>query len=165
MALSKITTESLLDGEITAAKFATGVGGKILQLLSIKTNAAITSSATSFTATGLYLDITPATTSSKIYATLNGGGAYNTTQANTTQRVTIYRASTNLGHATYGLQRHSTPGGSHAISPHSLAVLDSPSSTSELRYEVYFSNADAAATVHFSTGDRGEVTLTVMEFA
>ena len=33
MALSKITTESLLDGEITAAKFATGVGGKVVQVV------------------------------------------------------------------------------------------------------------------------------------
>lgn len=35
MALSKITTESLLDGEITAAKFATGVGGKVVQVVNV----------------------------------------------------------------------------------------------------------------------------------
>ena len=33
MALSKITTESLLDGEITTAKFATNVGGKVVQIV------------------------------------------------------------------------------------------------------------------------------------
>ena len=35
MALSKITTESLLDGEITAAKFASGVGGKVVQVVNV----------------------------------------------------------------------------------------------------------------------------------
>ena len=39
MALSKITTESLLDGEITAAKFATGVGGKIVQVVHVQAGA------------------------------------------------------------------------------------------------------------------------------
>jgi len=39
MALSKITTESLLDGEITAAKFATGVGGKVVQVVNTQTSA------------------------------------------------------------------------------------------------------------------------------
>ena len=37
MALSKITTESLLDGEITAAKFATGVGeSKVVQVVNVQ---------------------------------------------------------------------------------------------------------------------------------
>jgi hypothetical protein len=42
MALSKITTESLLDGEITAAKFATGVGGKVVQVVHVEQGASST---------------------------------------------------------------------------------------------------------------------------
>ena len=42
MALSKITTESLLDGEITAAKFATGVGGKVVQVVNVQSGAVAT---------------------------------------------------------------------------------------------------------------------------
>ena len=42
MALSKITTESLLDGEITAAKFASGVGGKVVQVVYVQTGAGAT---------------------------------------------------------------------------------------------------------------------------
>ena len=43
MALSKITTESLLDGEITAAKFATGVGeSKVVQVVNVTTGAVAT---------------------------------------------------------------------------------------------------------------------------
>ena len=33
MALSKITTGSILDGEITTAKLASGTGGKVLQVV------------------------------------------------------------------------------------------------------------------------------------
>ena len=42
MALSKITTESLLDGEITAAKFATNVGGKVVQVVHVEQGATAT---------------------------------------------------------------------------------------------------------------------------
>lgn len=46
MALSKITTESLLDGEITAAKFATGVGGKVVQVAHVLSGASATGTTT-----------------------------------------------------------------------------------------------------------------------
>jgi hypothetical protein len=42
MALSKITTESLLDGEITAAKFATNVGGRVVQVVNSSSSAVAT---------------------------------------------------------------------------------------------------------------------------
>jgi hypothetical protein len=54
MALSKITTESLLDGEITAAKFATGVGGKVVQVVNTQTGAMSTG-----TTTGVHDDSIP----------------------------------------------------------------------------------------------------------
>ena len=47
MALSKITTESLLDGEITAAKFATGIGGKVVQVVRTQSGAVATGTTTS----------------------------------------------------------------------------------------------------------------------
>ena len=156
-AISGANLTGLTDGQMPA--------GSALQVLSIKTSAGITTSATSFAATGLYLNITPVSTSSKIYATLNGGGLYNGTSAQTTQYITIYRGSTNLGNSTYGLCRFSTPGGSWSLLPVSCAVLDSPSSTSALKYEAYFKNANTSATVNFSESDRGEVTLTLMEIA
>ena len=42
MALSRITTESILDGEITTAKFATNVGGKVVQVVNVQTGAVAT---------------------------------------------------------------------------------------------------------------------------
>jgi len=139
--------------------------GSVLQVLSTQTMAGISTTSDAFQAAGWYLDITPISTSSKILVTLNGGGQYVGNSAGVTQYVTIYRDSTNLGDSTYGLSRFSTPGGSWALAPHSCAVLDSPSSTSSIRYQPYFRRADNSGTVYFSSGDRGKITLTVMEIA
>ncbi len=43
--------------------------------------------------------------------------------------------------------------------------LDSPATTSSTTYTVYFRNSDTANSVQFSEGDRGVVTLTLMEIA
>ena len=123
-----------------------------------------TTSSTSFVATGLTVSITPSSTSSKIFASLQGGGFYQGgTASQVTMRTTIYRDSTNLGHSDYGLNRHSGDGGTWNIHPHSCSVLDSPSSTSSLSYQVYIRNADTSATVAFSSTDRGRPTLTLFE--
>jgi hypothetical protein len=43
--------------------------------------------------------------------------------------------------------------------------MDSPSTTSSVRYTAYFRNSDAAGTVTFSDTDRGYVVITAMEIA
>jgi len=165
----------ITDGTITNADIASGAAiagaklvmptGSVLQVLSTQTNATITTTSTEYQTTNWYLDITPISTSSKILVTLNGGGQYLGGSAGVTQYVTIYRDSTNLGDSNYGLSRFSTAGGSWSLTPHSCAVLDSPSSTSSIRYQPYFKRAGNSATVNFSSGDRGKITLTLMEIA
>tara|TARA_R100000278_G_C5459436_1_gene160302 strand:+ start:658 stop:1122 length:465 start_codon:yes stop_codon:yes gene_type:complete len=138
--------------------------GNVIQVKSAFLNlTAVNTSSTSFVATGLSVSITPSSTSNKIFLSLQGGAMYNTTTASVSQKVTIYRDSTNLGDSTHGLSRFSSPGGSWTIVPHSISVLDTPSSTSSITYEVYFKNDDTSATVQFSSGDRGYPTLTAYE--
>ena len=138
--------------------------GSIIQVKSaFLDGTAVNTTSTSFTASGLSVSITPSSTSNKIFLTLQGGAAYNSTTASVTQKVTIYRDSTNIGHSTHGLSRFSTPGGTWSIAPHSCSVLDSPSSTSSITYEVYFRREDTSAQVQFSSGDRGRATLTAYE--
>ena len=139
--------------------------GSVLQVLSTQTSATITTTSTEYQAAGWYLDITPISTSSKILVTLNGGGQYVGTTASVSQYVTIYRGSTNLGDSNYGLSRFATAGGSWNLAPHSCSVLDSPSSTSSIRYQPYFKRAGNSATANFSSADRGKVTFTLMEIA
>ena len=172
---SKIKVDSLetadgtgtiaLSNQFTGMTSASMPAGSVLQVLSNTFTATTATTSTSFVATGLFIDITPTSTNSKIYVSLSGGGAYNGTAAQTSQYVTIYRDSTNLGHGTYGLSRFSTAGSSWSLAPHSAEVLDSPSSTAVQKYQVYFKNWGTAASVQFNASDRGWPTLTVMEIA
>jgi hypothetical protein len=80
MALSKITTESLLDGEITAAKFASGAVTpvpKTVQTHVITTSSQSLSASTVTNLTNLNATITP-TAGTKILVTVrwNGEGSY-----------------------------------------------------------------------------------------
>lgn len=136
--------------------------GSVLQVLQTATSGVIQTTSTSFVTTGFGVTITPRSTSSKVYVTVQGGGAYMQTTAQNTMYATIYRNSTNLGDADYGLERLSTPGGTWQLTPHSMAVLDNPSSTSAVTYTVYYRSTNGAA-VDFSQTDRGVVTITAME--
>jgi hypothetical protein len=149
---------------ITLNKLALPTGSVIQVKSAFDNSTSIDTTSTSFVATGLSVSITPSSTSSKIFASLQGGAFYQGgTASQVTMRTTIYRDSTNLGNSDYGLNRHSGDGGTWNIHPHSCSVLDSPSSTSSLTYEVYFKNADTSANVAFGGIDRGRPTLTLFE--
>ena len=163
-ALTKGTADQVLTSDGTDVSWAAAAGGgKVLQVLTVTDATSITTSSTSFVTTGISLTITPAATTSKIFIMLQGGGAYPNSTASVTMRTTVYRDSTDLGHTTVGMTRHSTVGGAWAISPHSIAHLDSPSTTSATVYTVYFKNADTAGTVQFNGTDRGLLSFTLME--
>jgi hypothetical protein len=169
-AVSGANLTSLTSGNLTGALPAisgaslTGVG-KVLQVVNATTTSSITSSSTSYVTTGLSADITPSSTSNKVFIMLQGGGGYPTEYAGVTMRVTVYRDATDLGNGANGIARYSAPGGAWAIFPHSIGHLDSPSSTSSITYTIYYKNADTAGTVQFNDSDRGLPSLTLMEIA
>jgi len=143
---------------IAAASLPTG---SVLQVLNTTTVAAITTTSTSFVTTSFSLSITPTSSSSKILVFVNGGGGY-TGGVNVALYATVYRGATNLGDATYGLER--IYAGAALIAPHSMSVLDSPATTSSTTYTCYF-RSNTGAQVDFSNSDRGTVSLTLMEIA
>jgi hypothetical protein len=136
--------------------------GSVLQVVNATTIANISTTSTSFVTTGFSVSITPKFSTSKILVFVNGGAGYVYTSA-LSMWCTIYRNSTNIGDATYGLERFY--GGSSAIlSPHSMCVLDSPATTSSTTYTCYFKTS-GGSTVDFSYSDRGIVSFTAMEIA
>jgi len=162
MAASKLT------GALPAISGASLTGittGKVLQVVSNSShNYTSSSTADTWIATNHYVDITPSATSSKILATWHGATCYQDSgSTNFYTKYTLFRDSTNLGDASSGF------GGiySHSISfndkgwNHSMQNLDSPSSTSSLRYRVYFRQN---AGHHYHDLD-GYSTLTLMEIA
>ena len=151
-------------GTPTAADLGINTTGTVLQVVQTTTEAGLATTSTSFTSSGVSLNITPSSTSSKILVMLNGGGIYMGTSAGSTMHTTVYRGGTNIGNSNYGLSRHSTPGGSWVLSPLSIVYLDSPNTTSELTYTPYYRSVTGSE-VQFSNDDRGLVTLILMEIA
>ena len=139
-----------------------GSGQTVLQVVQASlVGTAISTSSTSFVTTGFSVSITPQSTNSKILAMINGGCGY-TGSSGQALYSTIYRGGTNLGDATYGLERIYAAG-TATLAPHSMSILDSPSTTSSTTYTAYFRSA--GGTVDFSNTDRGTVTFTLLEIS
>ena len=122
----------------------TGSGlGKILQVVSATDSSERTTTSGSFVTASntLSVDITPSATSSKIYIICNT--SFGTNSANNQAEVTLYRDSTNLGTST-GMMSNIITSSTTIRTPGTMTILDSPSSTSELTYQVYCKAAGGA---------------------
>ena len=141
-------------------------GGLILQVLGATDSTNRSTSSTSFVtaSNSLSVDITPSSTSSKIFilvtANIGQDGGDNK------PAFTIYRDSTNLGGSDGMCEfRHLTRG--DLFLPASVSYLDSPSSTSALTYQLYIRCATGAAILNSShpVGATLKSSITVMEIA
>ena len=112
-----------------------GGGGKIGQVLSATDETLRSTTSTSFVTASntLSVDITPSATSSKIFITTDFSSGASTN--NQVGQFTIYRDSTNLGNAEGMVKFASYVGGDNYF-PIGMNFLDSPSSTSQLTYQV-----------------------------
>jgi len=174
MALTTVKTSALsgninltsqVTGALPTANGGTGATsfspGKVLQVVSATLeNSNQSTTSTSFQEFDCQVNITPSSTSSKILVMMNGGQNYTGT-ANEALQITIYRDSTNLGHSTYGMGRYHVSD-KVLSSPHSFHFLDSPNSTSSLKYEGFF-RSDSGSTVYAATSSMGKMSITCME--
>jgi hypothetical protein len=136
--------------------------GKIAQVLTVeKAPAANSTSGDTFvTPSGASINITPSATSSKILVMVQGGGTVVSTNA-TVLYTTIYRDSTNLGNATQGFQRQYN--NQRTDQPISMQVLDTPNTTSQVTYAVYYRSESSGNTVYLQDTASGVMTLIAME--
>jgi len=148
-----IALQNQLSG-MTSASMPTG---SVLQVVSTSSLGNIVIGSSSFVDTGLGVNITPSSTSSKILITLSGGALTCNNQGRSLVSV-IYRDSTIL---TNSQTRHNSPYDPF-FDVHSITYLDSPSSTSSISYKAYAKQINGS--VYFNTGDGG-VSLTLMEIA
>ena len=152
--------DSTLDLSGKTLTLPSGTGGKVLQVLSMSSTTENATTSTSYVATSLTLNITPSSTSSKIYAAFSSAGFCNT---NGFIALTLYRDSTNLGHGTYGFtwaKDYTT----NFIDSVSFQYLDSPATTSQVTYTVRQRAQEAGHQVVTNiNGTRG--VLTLMEIA
>ena len=128
---------TFLRGDNTFAE--AGGGGKVLQVVQGTINSNVAINSTSFVSTGLNVNITPSASDSKILLIVNThvDDASNAIQ----QYTTIYRDATNIGNGNQGLLSIYTDGRLRAGM--NMSVLDSPATTSQINYEVYFRSSSA----------------------
>jgi hypothetical protein len=142
LATNSVDSAELIDGAVDAAHLASGVGGKVLQVVSVTKTDTFSSSTTSWTdITGFTATITPTSTSSKIFVTVTGYAGGDT---NRFAYLKVQRNGTDVG---IGDSRNDgTPKRclcDLGDSPHDVDVgyaftgsfLDSPASTSALTYK------------------------------
>jgi hypothetical protein len=128
-------------------------GGKIGQVVAdIDTSARLTTSTSFVTASSTAtVNITPSATSSKIYVVCTGNFQCN--DGNDGWCATLYRDSSNLGNATSGLASgNSVAGVTTVCFPTTMALLDSPNTTSQVTYQLYVKVID-------TDGDGGNVNI------
>ena len=145
--------------------FAEAGGGKILQVLGAtdSTNRSTTSTSFVTASNTLSVAITPTSTSSKIFILVNCNIGQD--GANNRPRITIFRDATNLGNSDGMGFLNYTSGDFHI--PASISYLDSPSSTSELTYQLYIKCSSGTAIINSSYPVAATLksSITVMEIA
>ena len=171
-----IATADIDDGAVTAGKLnstldltgktvtlPSGVGGKVLQVVQNVRQQNVSTTSTSFTASGHNVSITPSSASNKILVQWHGATLSRGPGTNGRCWVTIYRGGTNLGHSTEGM--NGADGDGQLINtPMALSYLDSPNTTSEITYSVYF-RSNSGAIVECPPWGSAKLTLTAMEIA
>jgi len=160
MALTKINNNTL--SAVTALPSAIATG-KVLQVVTATDTTERSTTSNSFVtaSNSLTVNITPASTSNKIYVVVSAGMHGSTTTANAV--ATIYRDSTDLGSGTSGFAVTYAEGGADIGSPVSMTVLDSPSSTSQVTYQVYIRAGSSANAFINTFSEKG--TITAFEIA
>jgi len=128
--------------------------GKVLQVVTATDSTSRSTTSTSYVTASntLSVDITPSATSSKIFVLIN------TTMLSEDGYYTIYRDSTNLGSAA-GFGGTSV---NNSRCAGAISVLDSPSSTSQITYQLYVKRAHG--TVYINT-DNNKGSIVAMEIA
>ena len=142
-----VDADMLAANAVTSGKLASGVGGKILQVVQTFKTDAFSRSSTSFgDITGMNVSITPASTSNKILITCHLSVG---TNGNGYAGFRLLRDSTNIGHSTALDSQNSantrdsafafgdeSSQATYKLNTVSYSFLDTPSSTSSLTYKL-----------------------------
>ena len=151
MALSKITNDGVAISGLPA--------GSVLQVVQATATAATSTTSTSYVATDLSANITPSSSSNKIYIMVSG--RFGNTSAAGGANLTVFRDSTNLGIISGRLANQYIDRAGSNFNQMAFVYLDSPSSSSQITYEVRLTSGDAGSTASF---DQAQV-IVLMEIA
>lgn len=158
--MSQIKVNSI----IPVSGVPTGGGGGIVQMKqAIITSGTFSTSSTSFVdITGLSVDITPTSTSSKILVMMTGGefGMYSAGSYYAT--VQLLRDSTELFNSD-GNVVHSREGNGNQQAQMCFILFDSPNTTSAVTYKGQVKSSNSSKNVYVTNSGNGFPSITVME--
>ena len=139
MSLVQLRSRGILDGTISASDLATGVGGKVLQVVTFNYATEGNISASSYTDTNITQSITPSSTSSKILILANVN-AYGYVNASTYRvfYLNLVRGSTEIADKQFHIGSTTNPTNSYVYGAMdgSIIYLDSPNTTSSTTYKI-----------------------------
>jgi hypothetical protein len=151
------SSSTFLRGDNSWASAATA--GQVIQVVTATDSTQRSTTSTSFVTASntLSISITPSSASNKIFVI--SSGSINTPSGSYAAFITLFRDSTNLGNATEGMGRLFDAANSNCT-PFALSILDSPSSTSALTYQVYIAaQASSPSSVQLNqNGAKGSIT-------
>tara|TARA_R100000234_G_C4987443_1_gene173989 strand:+ start:340 stop:918 length:579 start_codon:yes stop_codon:yes gene_type:complete len=165
-----VDADSLASNAVTAGKLASGVGGKILQVVTTSTSTQSSTQSTSFSDNGLSLAITPSATSSKVLVMVNVGVQSYANTYNAGCALKILRDSTTihtpfLTNEVYGFY-HASSNTANMYARYPLTVLDSPNTTSSITYKTQHAALSTSHTTLSQPGGSGGTStsyITLME--
>jgi hypothetical protein len=136
------------------------IPGHVVQVVQTTGTSAISTSSTSAVATGISVNITPSSTSSRIHLTFSGRTYIN--RAAREHYMGLLRGSTIIRG---GYTLYSTTAAVAGVT--TLTIIDSPSTTSQVTYSLsqYVTNSDTTAIINPNNTADGIYTLTAMEIA
>jgi len=146
--------------QTTAGKSILNSTGSVLQVVSFTSNCSHSTTSSTLQSTDLVKSITPSSSSSKILINFTAWAASTASAAHVTW--SIFRGLTNLdtspGNALY-MGNFYTGGGGAIEGQASMVWLDSPGTTSETSYRIYFASYNNSTTVHFGGGRTSSIVL------
>ena len=133
--------------------------GKVLQVVSVNYSTQVSSTANSYSDTGLTASITPSSSSNKVLVLIQQ--PIGKTAANTWTVVKLQRDSTDIG-AIESVCYTGAAQANYVGTGVGFNYLDSPSSSSAVTYKTVFRNVTASGSIHAQV-DSGTSTITLME--
>lgn len=141
------------------AAIAAITSGKLLQIIQGTSTTPLTTTSTTYVSTNLSINITPSSTSNKVV--VFASGTLFTSNANTLPAITIFGGGSALATE---LARNSIAGATSLDTPATMIYLDSPSTTSQVSYQVYLKRLGSANNVTYGSGNESQVMI-AMEIA
>ena len=180
-----VDADTLASNAVTAGKLASGVGGKILQVIQVTHTAEVSTTGITYVDTGLSASITPSSSSNKILVMVTQrffiqrstdqarGGFRLLRNTGSGNSVIMQGPNTNNGQEPGGEGQSTNLGGSTQVAgAFNCTFLDSPSTTSSTTYKTQFANNQSSASptifvnsLNNNGGEDGVSTMTLMEVA